>query len=60
LGITDEDTAPDVEGSRVLSRQGLIAAEIGDGDLTGFRDAFVEALAAHRFPDRGLDGDQTR
>jgi len=53
LGITDEDVAPDVEGSRVLSRQGLIA---GEGDLGGFRDAFVEALAAHRFPNRGREG----
>ena len=52
LGITDEDVAPDVEGSRVLSRQGLIA---GEGNLDGFREAFVEALKAHRFPNRGRE-----
>ncbi|GAA1986835.1 catalase [Catenulispora subtropica] len=50
-GISGADLAPDVEGSGVRSRQGLVAA-VSEGDLSGFRDAFVEALAAHRFPDR--------
>ncbi|NUR30869.1 MAG: catalase HPII, partial [Catenulispora sp.] len=52
--VCGEDLAPDVEGNGVRSRQGLIAADASGGDLDRFHQAFVTALAAHRFPDRGL------
>ncbi|NUP48383.1 MAG: catalase [Catenulispora sp.] len=49
-GITGEETAPG--GGRVSSWQGVVTAG-GGGEPRDFTDAFVAALAAHRFPDRG-------
>jgi catalase len=60
--VTGEELTAGAGGA--VSRQGMVAAEgggsgsgSGSSELSGFTDAFVAALAAHRFPDRFLESE---